>query len=696
MSLSPYFMNVALHALLLSAAVSLALVFVGRPARRAALAAAAVVGLGVLPWVSALLPRAEDLAQEEAPVQAIDDFAGWRVMTIPASDFTVPQVPVAGAAPDFSLPSAWTLAAWAWLAGSLVALAVTAVGLARLGHWRASLRKPDADEAAVLSASMPAGLAMGKIRLSKAACSPCVTGFVRPLLVLPDDLLDSCSVRELAWVLRHEQGHFTGRDSRWTLLMALVRALFWWNPFVHHLAKRWAAAREEVCDLHAEADERSSYGDFLIRMAATCPAGWMLAAPMVGGAKRRLKKRLVSFLNAPERVDLKVGSCFIAGIAMVLPLLGLCTSCVRIGEREKQSSPAAAEAPILSTVSGDKQHANGPHLQVKLSNRVLSTFAPPTVKNGEVLSPDELQQLMVKAATTRGNLLMTFPTITMRNSESGTIEMIREKPLSAGQERVTAGWELQQTPRYDGKSLRLSNQLRYAFVPGKQYSLTSQKDFDEEEPELSKSDWAKLVVKTGSSEAKVPEGHAVITTLGEVIQGMHSILITEVTPIDLTGRSVSRYRDAIYTIQPRELVQGSVRVSAMLLPATQMSEMDAGLKHDPLTLASHIVGLFTREQWQLVKKDLKPKALADATLPAGKALSPWKELPEMLLQAERYKGESMVSLDLWAVESGGSRSGKFVRQGLILAPGTTVIFRIPAMDKKELPRYVALTLEEVK
>lgn len=424
MSLSPYFLNVALHAVLLSAVVSLALVFVRRPARRAALALAAVLVVGLLPWVSALLPRGEAQAVAEVPAQAAADFAAWRVVTIPANDFTVSQAPSTAAAPDLSLPSAWTLGAWAWLGGTSVALAVTALGLARLARWRATLRKPDADEAVLLAVAMPAGLTMREIRLSKAACSPCVTGFMRPLLVLPDDLLESCSHRELGWVLRHEQGHFTGRDSRWTLLMALVRALFWWNPFVHHLAKRWAAAREEVCDLHAEAKERASYGDFLVRMAAACPAGRMLAAPMVGGAKRRLKKRLVSLLNAPERVDLRVGRRFIAAIAITLPLLGLCSSCFRIGEGDGQVSPAGHSAPTVSAAEDKEDQVKVPLLQVKLSTRVLTMEKPLLTKNGEVLSPDELKKVLVKAATTKGALLVFFPVITMRNGESGTIEII--------------------------------------------------------------------------------------------------------------------------------------------------------------------------------------------------------------------------------------------------------------------------------
>ena len=691
MSLSPYLMNVALHALLLSAAVSLALVFLRKPSRRAALALAGILGVGVLPWVPELPPRAEVAAASEPSVRAVSEFPAWRVVTIPAGDFTVSQAPASGAEPAMALPSAWTLAAWAWLAGSAVSLLMITSSLARLARWRASLRKPDADEAAVLEAALPGGLALRVVRLAKAGCSPCVTGFFRPVLVLPGNLLESCSGRELAWIIRHESMHYMGRDSRWTLLIALVRAVFWWNPFVHHLAKNWAAAREEVCDLHAEASERASYGNFLIRMAAACPSSWMLASPMVGGAKRRLKKRLVSFLNAPDLVDLRAGRCFVVATAIALPLLGLCSSCVRIGEREEQVSPAAPS--LASALDDNKPQEKGPHVQVKLSTKVLGMPTPPDVKNGQVLSPDELQKLMVKTATMRGAMLLNFPAITMRNSESGLIEMIREKPPTAGQERVTAGWELLQRPHYDGKSLRLSSRIRYAYVPKKQFSLTSQKGYNEES-ELSNADWKKLVVKTGSAEAKVPERHALITALGEVAPGMHAILITEVAPIDATGRPVDRYRDAVFTTQPLELNPGKVRLKATLLSGDQMAEMDKGLEHDPNGLAAHIVGIFNRDQWQIVKKGLTTTNLADARLPTEKAMCPWMELPELQLEAHRYKGESVVSLDFSVIESGNSRSGRAARQALSLEPGTTIICRIPMVDGKPI-RHLAITLEGV-
>ncbi|MCW1915033.1 M56 family metallopeptidase [Luteolibacter sp. GHJ8] len=706
MTLSPYLMTVALHALLLSAAVALLLACFRTPARRSALALAGVIAVAILPWFSALLPTHTPEPSAPLPLPSTTDSGSWRVFTIPADDFTIAPTPDAGSAPSFTLPSAWTLAAWAWPAGSVIALLAIACSLLKLHRWSTSFREPRSDEASLLASSLPPGLALGQIRLTAVPCSPCVTGFIRPLLVIPSALLDSSSARELLWILRHEQGHLIGHDSRWTLLIALSRALFWWNPFIHHLAGHWAAAREEVCDLHAETAERSGYGNFLIRLATACKGSHRLAAPMASGAKRRLRKRLVSFLNAPETISLRVGRPFIAILAMALPVLALCSSCVHIGGKKEQVATSSAGMPPLLLEAGKDRKGSMPNLMVKLSNKVLATATPLTFngvvldKSGTVLTSLELQLLMRQAATMRGAMLRTFPAISIRNGEKAVIEMIREKPPVPGEERITAGWELNQTIRYNGKSLRLGNHIRYAFVPDKQFSFSSQSPDGNEAP-LSKSDWNKLEVMTAATEAKVPESHAVITYMGEDSSGLHTILITEVIPIDPTGRTVARYRDAIYSPHPRETLPGKVRVNAALLSGPSLSYLDTSLKdvnriYSPDMMATHIVGIFTPWQWRLVKKDLKVEDLGPATFSANIEHQPWEKLPELMLAARRYKNdEGLVSLDISVKEPGEVRSGRFIRQALNVSTGTTVIYRFPSLEGK-MPRHLALTVETVE
>ena len=691
MSLSPYFMNVALHAVLLSAAASLALVFVRKPARRGALALAAVISVGVLPWVSPLLSVREAEAFAEVSPRATADLAAWKVFTIPVDDLAVYEGPAESTAPVVALPSARTLAAWAWLGGTCLGLLAIAGSLARLGRWRASLERPHSSQAEVLGDALPPGLAVEDILLSKEAGSPCVTGFRRPLMVLPEHLLETCSTRELGWVLRHEQGHLDGKDSRWTLLMALVRAGFWWNPLVHRLGKEWAAAREEVCDLRAEGAERAEYGDFLVRIAAACPAGRSLVAAMACGAKRRLRKRIVALLNAPERADSGAGRFFVPGSVVVLLVFGLCASCVRIGGMKEEGGAsleaAAEQAPAQVSVKAGGGLKMDPRWQVKYQNTVFFSSAP-LAKNGAVLSPDEYKKLMAGAATTRGNRLFHFPAITARASEKGLIEVIREKPASPGLKRVTAGWELSQTSRYDGKFLRLGSQVRYAFVSGGPFSPSSVAGLFNEAA-LREGDWDKLVVKKGDAEAKLPAGHVLVTTLGEVSPGVYSTLFTKVEPIDAGGMPFA-LADAAGLPEPepvKEVLPVNVRVRGILLEDLSGFAPPEGVPS--------LGGMFTPEQWKLVQGGMDCKPLGEFTLKSGREAEPWKALPGVKLVVKRYKGDPHIDVG-FSLPPPAPRNPRYpTRYGIVCDPQLVLVAEL-APAKGGGRRCRADIFEEVK
>ncbi|WP_367875061.1 M56 family metallopeptidase [Luteolibacter sp. Populi] len=688
MSLSPYLMNVALHAVLLSAAASLALVFVRKPARRGVLALAAVISVGVLPWVSPLLPGREAKAPAEVVSPASADLAAWKVFTIPVDDTTAYEGLAENAAPLVALPSARTLAAWAWLGGTCLGLVAIAGSLARLGRWRAALEKPHPSQAEVLGDALPPGLAVEDILLSKEAGSPCVAGFRRPLMVLPESLLGSCSTRELGWVLRHEQGHLEGKDSRWMVLMALVRVVFWWNPLVHHLAKRWAAAREEVCDLHAEASERSAYSVFLVRMAAAYPGGRMLAAAMASGVKRRLRRRIVSLLNAPASIDAGTGPWFASASVVVLLACGVCASCVRIGGDGSSEAAAtgASPSPEVRTTAGKGDTAR---FQLKISHMVLFTTEP-LAENGKVLGSAGYGEVMRKAAGTKGNRLINFPAITTRPNESGSIDMTHEKPVRQGQERVIAGWNLRITPRWDGKTVSVRSGVRYGFVPNGRYAPTSEvTSYYEESPRGR--EWNRLVVKQGNAEAnKIREGEFLVTTLGEVGSGLYGTIFTKIEPIDRGGLPIA-LKDAPHLPDrypgEKEEVPVSVRVRGILLENLE----DGEVSH----IAPSFRGIFTKDQWKRVQAGMGGKELGEFTLESGREMQPWEAAPRVKLKVRRLKGESRFELWSGLLSPTNRDPYSYQWQAMACEPGWVVVMELPATGGGKR-RGLAVVLEEMK
>lgn len=77
---------------------------------------------------------------------------------------------------------------------------------------------------------------------------PSVTGFFAPIFLLPDFRL---SQRHLEEILRHELGHFVGRDALIKLWISIFQAIFWWNPLVYLLGKDLSYLLEVRADAYA-------------------------------------------------------------------------------------------------------------------------------------------------------------------------------------------------------------------------------------------------------------------------------------------------------------------------------------------------------------------------------------------------------------------------------------------------------------
>jgi bla regulator protein blaR1 len=146
---------------------------------------------------------------------------------LPASVSTVPA----------HAPIPWV----AILIGILWALGFFAIILARCRSWfrvRATLRASTPVE---LPIPVPAFIAPG-------AEEPGVVGFLRPVLVLPAQLLEHLNPRQLDAILAHEMCHVRRRDNLFAAVHMLVEAIFWFHPLVWWIGSRMVEERELACD----------------------------------------------------------------------------------------------------------------------------------------------------------------------------------------------------------------------------------------------------------------------------------------------------------------------------------------------------------------------------------------------------------------------------------------------------------------
>lgn len=157
------------------------------------------------------------------------------------------------------------------------------------------------------------------------ADSPMITGFLKPVLILPEDQYTS---GELFFILKHELVHWKRGDLYKKLLFIAANAAHWFNPLI------WLMRKEASVDMELSCDERVTQGaDYAVRKAYTetllstlqrrRAAKTALSTQFYGG-KKIMKKRFKNILN---RAGKKNGAVVLAAVAVLTVSLGMLIGC---------------------------------------------------------------------------------------------------------------------------------------------------------------------------------------------------------------------------------------------------------------------------------------------------------------------------------------------------------------------------------
>jgi bla regulator protein blaR1 len=83
---------------------------------------------------------------------------------------------------------------------------------------------------------------------SPSAFEPGVVGILRPVLLLPEGLVDRLTRGQLDAILAHERAHVRAHDNLVAVLHMAVEAIFWFHPLVWWIERRMIDERERACD----------------------------------------------------------------------------------------------------------------------------------------------------------------------------------------------------------------------------------------------------------------------------------------------------------------------------------------------------------------------------------------------------------------------------------------------------------------
>jgi len=123
----------------------------------------------------------------------------------------------------------------AWLCG------VAGIGLMRLRNWR-GIR-------AALRSGVPLRLNDEvEARVAPGLLEPGVVGLLRPVLLLPEGIVERLTPTQLDAVVAHELCHVRRRDNLFAAAHMVVEAVFWFHPLVWWIGARLLEERERACD----------------------------------------------------------------------------------------------------------------------------------------------------------------------------------------------------------------------------------------------------------------------------------------------------------------------------------------------------------------------------------------------------------------------------------------------------------------
>ena len=246
-------------------------------------------------------------------------------------------------APSFPLPPppviplprapAMSFAAWILAASGLVSAGLLAWLLVRWRQINQKARRatasekliPVLDETRHLTRLRP-GI---RLKLTEDSMSPAVCGLFRPIILLPQSLVERLSAGQLRAVLLHEAIHLRRGDVWVNCAQALLQIIYWWHPLLWLANARIRRVREEAVDdavMLALRDDAEIYAPTLLEVAKLAFNRPLASLGLVGilesrSALRQRIERLINF-NAPKKAGLTAVSILgiLAFSAVALPM----------------------------------------------------------------------------------------------------------------------------------------------------------------------------------------------------------------------------------------------------------------------------------------------------------------------------------------------------------------------------------------
>ncbi len=202
----------------------------------------------------------------------------------------------------------YRMIAGVWLSG------VVWVALVRFRGWRRIRLLVRASVSTDIAAPI-------EVRASPGLMEPGVVGWIRPLLLLPQGILERLTPSDMNAILAHELCHVRRRDNLLVSIHMIVEAIFWFHPLVWWIGARLIEERECACDedVVSRGNAPDLYAEAILKVCQ-----WSTESPLAcvagvtGGELKRRIERIMTARDFPGLSFAKKAALTIAGAAFLM------------------------------------------------------------------------------------------------------------------------------------------------------------------------------------------------------------------------------------------------------------------------------------------------------------------------------------------------------------------------------------------
>ena len=214
----------------------------------------------------------------------------------------------------------------------------------------------------VVGAASPRALAADvPVFCSPSLLEPGVFGIFKPVLLLPDGILDRLTSDQLQAIIAHEMCHLRRRDNLTFAVHMVVETLFWFHPAVWWIGARLVEERERACDeaVLQSGGRAEIYAEGILNVCKFYVESPLKCFAGVTGSD--LKKRVVRIMTGGVVQNLSIARKLLLGavgaISLMVPVV---FGVVRATAQQEQDSPAESKQWKFAVVSIRKNNSGGP------------------------------------------------------------------------------------------------------------------------------------------------------------------------------------------------------------------------------------------------------------------------------------------------------------------------------------------------